>query len=279
MIRTVVILCTLSVAVGAQTPAGFEVASVKRTQGAPGVLPFVYIQSGRLRAPFSTVRELIQAAYGVEPTRVLGGPDWIDAEHFEIIATVPDRTTADRAQAMLRELLAERFGLVTRSEKRDLPVYVLTRAGRMGPDLAPAGPDCKPPKAPAGLPAPPPPPPPPFGAAPITVLNQVPRSNCFNAMFRGYLSLRAAPMSTFVTHLSNQLGRPIVDRTGLTGIYDIDLLFLPDTGPMMMNGTALNADAPALATAIREQLGLRLDSDRAPIDVIVIDRVNAPTEN
>jgi uncharacterized protein (TIGR03435 family) len=113
----------------------------------------------------------------------------------------------------------------------------------------------------------------------MTVLSQVPRSNCVNAMFRGYLSLRAAPMSTFVTHLSNQVGRPIVDQTGLTSVYDIDLLFLPDTGPMMMNGTAINGDAPALTTAIREQLGLRMVTDRAPVDVIVIDRVSAPTEN
>ena len=113
----------------------------------------------------------------------------------------------------------------------------------------------------------------------MTVLNQVPRSPCFNAMFRGVLSLQAVPMATFVTHLSNQVGRPIVDRTELTGLYDIDLLFLPDTGPMMMNGTALNADAPALTTAIREQLGLRLDSGRAPVDVVAIQRVDKPTEN
>ena len=176
VIRTFVMLCTLSVAVGAQTPGGFEVASVKRTQGGPGVLPLVFMQSGRLRAPFSTVRELIQASYGVEQNQVVGGPAWIDTDHFEINATLPDRTTTGGTQVMLRQLLAERFGLVTRSEQRDLPVYFLTRADKLGPNLVTAGATCKPPKMPAGLPAPPPPPPPPAGEAPMMVLNQVPRS-------------------------------------------------------------------------------------------------------
>ena len=113
----------------------------------------------------------------------------------------------------------------------------------------------------------------------MTILNQPPGSKCGNVVFNGFFSMRAVPLITFVTNLSRQIRLPIVDRTALTGAYDIDLNFLPDTGPMIFNGQAINADAPSLQTAVREQLGLKLDSTRAPLDVVVIDRVNAPTEN
>ena len=98
-------------------------------------------------------------------------------------------------------------------------------------------------------------------------------------MFSGFFSMRAVPMVTFVTHLARQIRRPIIDRTGLSALYDIDLSFLPDSGPMMFNGAPLNADAPALSTAVREQLGLRLESGRAPVDVVVIERLHPPTDN
>ena len=98
-------------------------------------------------------------------------------------------------------------------------------------------------------------------------------------MMRGFISARDIVLETFAFLLMRELQRPIIDRTQLTGRYDIDLNFLPDSGPMTINGTAINADAPSLTTAVREQLGLKLDSSRAPIDVIVIDRVSAPTEN
>jgi uncharacterized protein (TIGR03435 family) len=273
------LLLLLPVALFAQAPSTFDVASVKRTQGAPGAIPFVFTQNGRLRAPFATVRELVQAAYGVEPNQVAGGPGWIDSEHFEINATLPAGADPRAARLMLRALLVDRFALAARQEKRDVPVYVLNRTRALGPDFSPAGSACKPLKAPAGLPAPPPPPPPPAGAGPTTPLNQPRGSICGNAIFGGFFSLRGIPMATFVTYLSRQVKRPIIDRTGLTGLYDIDLSFLPDSGPMMLNGTPLNADAPSLQTAIREQLGLRLDSARAPVEIIVIDRVNPPTDN
>jgi len=275
----VLLIAAIGTAGRAQQQDTFDVASIKRTQGAPGVLPLVFTQTGRLRAPFSTLRELLQAAYGVEPNQIVGGPDWVGADHFEVNATLPAGATTADAQMMLRTLLVARFGLVTRQEKRELPVHFLDRPGELGPQLSAAGPECKPLKAPTGIPAPPPPPPPPAGSGPISFLNQPPGSTCGNVMFGGFFSMRAVPMVTFVTQLSRQIRRPVIDRTGLTGRYDIDLSFLPDTGPMMFNGTAVNADAPALNTAIREQLGLRLESGRAAIDVVVIERVNALTEN
>ena len=96
---------------------------------------------------------------------------------------------------------------------------------------------------------------------------------------RGYISARAVEPETLVWTLMREVGRPIIDRSGLTGRFDLDLTFLPDTGPMTINGVPLNADAPSLMTAVREQLGLRLESDRAPVEVILIDGVSLPTDN
>ena len=114
----------------------------------------------------------------------------------------------------------------------------------------------------------------------MIVLGQPPGgSKCGTAIIRGFISARDIQIDNFAFLLMRELQRPVIDRTGLNGRYDLDLRFLPDRGPMMINGTPINADAPSLTTAVREQLGLRLDSTRAPTDVVVIDRVAAPTEN
>lgn len=264
----------------AQAPSSFEAASVKRnTTNGAGLPPIVLVQSGRLRAPFSTLRDLMQAAYGVEPNQIIGGPGWVDSDRFEVTATLPQGATIADAPAMLRTLLADRFGLVARQEARELPVLFLDAPGRLGPDISVAGTECKAMKSPAGLPVPPPPPPPPANAGPVIVLNQPPGSKCGSIVFNGFFSMRAVPLVSFVTSLSRQSRRTIIDRTKLSAVYDIDLYFLPDAGPLMVNGNAINADAPSLQTAVREQLGLRLESGRAQVDVVVIDRVSAPTEN
>jgi uncharacterized protein (TIGR03435 family) len=274
------ILIVISASLAAQTPRSFEAASVKRnaTNGA-GLPPIVAISGQRLSAPFVTLRELIRVAYGVNENQVVGGPDWVGSDRFEVSATIPPDASTDAVREMLRTLLAERFKLAVHPEKRDLPVYTLMSTGQLGPKMRAAGPDCAPLSSPAGIPAPPPPPPPPAGAGPMTVLGQPPGSKCGTAMMRGFISARDIVLETFAFLLMRELQRPVVDRTQLTGRYDLDLTFLPDSGPMMINGTAINADAPSLTTAVREQLGLKLDSTRAPVDVIVIDRVSAPTEN
>lgn len=92
----------------------------------------------------------------------------------------------------------------------------------------------------------------------------------------GYWSLREETMARFVDQLNSELERPVVDRTGLTGAFDIDLTFASDAAVAAVAGPT---DTPALMTAIRDQLGLRLEATRAPVDVLVIDRVEPPTEN
>jgi uncharacterized protein (TIGR03435 family) len=277
--------CSLLVALlagslAAQAPRTFEAASVKRnTSTGAGLPPVIAITGERLTAPFITLRDIIRVAYGVNENQIVGGPGWVSSDRFEVRATIPAGASLDAVREMLQTLLAERFGLAAHVEKRELPVYTLTSSGQLGPKLRPAGPQCAPLASPAGIPAPPPPPPPPSGAGAMIVLGQPPGTKCGTVAMRGFISARDVVMETFAFLLMRELQRPVVDRTQLTARYDLDLMFLPDSGPMVLNGTAINADAPSLTTAVREQLGLRLETDRALLDVVAIDRVSLPTDN
>jgi uncharacterized protein (TIGR03435 family) len=275
---TALLATALVAAVPAQASRTFGAASVKRNANGRGLPTIVAVTGTRLSAPFVTARELIRVAYGVEDHQVVGGPGWIETDRFEVGATIPAGAAMTAVQEMLRGFLAERFGLAVHTEKRDLPIYVLLFSGQLGPQMRRSGPVCAPMSAPPGLPPPPPPPPPPAGAAPMLVLGQKPgESKCPSAIVRGFVTVRDTPVDGLADILMREVRRPVVDRTGLDGHYDIDLNFLPDSGPMTINGVAINADAPSLTTAVREQLGLRLDSARGPVDVVVIDRVTAPT--
>ena len=269
----------LGVSLAAQQPS-FEAASVKRnrTNGIGGP-PVVSVSGTRVSAPFVTAREIIRVAYGVNENQVVGGPDWLTADRFELSAASPAGASLDDVRAMLQALLADRFGLVAHAETRDLPAYVLTFTGTFGPGMREAGSVCVLPSPPAGINVPPPPPPPPAGASALIVLGQPPAPKCALMVLRGQVSARDIAMDAFSALLVRELQRPVIDRTMLTGRYDIDLSYLPDNGPMTVNGVAVNPDAPSVATAVREQLGLKLESTRAPVEVIVVDRITPPTEN
>ena len=292
--RLVSVACAAALVSGAlhaQTPA-FIAASVKpNTTNGAGLANVIVLRPGQLLAPYATLRELVQAAYGVEQNQVVDGPGWIDSAHFEVNAALPAGASVPDVQAMLRGLLADRFGFVARREQRELPVYVLESTGRPGPHLWAAGPECRPVAPPPGVPMPPPPPPPPAGAGVTTIFNQ-PRLGfgCGSVFFTGHMSARNVPLAILTFHLSRLLRRQVIDRTGLAGRYDFDLTFKPGTGSaevVMAAGAGggpgapppPSLEAPALTTALKEQLGLHLESNRAPVDVVAIERVAAPTEN
>lgn len=282
----VVLAAATAVALEAQSPgAAFDVASVKRVAllGSRGI----NVQpGGRFTAPSSTVRQLISAAYGLPGVQIVGGPAWIENDHFEVMGTTRADVSAEDARAMLRALLADRFRLTTHLETRELPVYVLNMARddrKPGSQLRPSGPECAPMKgpmrgvaAPSFVAAPPPPPP---GARPILMLDNEPRT-CPSMAARmnggGHWSMRSETLAQLAQRIAAELGRPVTDRTGLEGPYDFDLTFASDAAVVAVAGPT---DAPGLMTALRDQLGLRLASARAPVDVLVIDRVETPTEN
>src|SRR3954468_7606159 len=273
----------------AQQPS-FSAASVKpNTTNGAGLANVIVVRPGQLLAQYATMRELIQAAYAVDHNQVVDGPAWIDSAHFEVNAAVPPGASVADVQVMLRALLAERFDLLARREQRELPVYFLESSGRAGPLLWTAGPDCRPVAPPPGVPLPPPPPP--RAGTSMPILNQ-PKvgGGCGSMFFSGHISARNLPMSMLTFQLSRLLRRQVIDRTALTGRYDFDLTFTPDAGAAgLVNAGAIgggpggapqaSSDAPSLSTALQEQLGLRLESSCAPIDVIAIERVSPPTGN
>jgi bla regulator protein blaR1 len=258
----------------------FEVASVKPNKS--GDLPTrIQLQpGGRITAENMSLRNLIRFAFQVQDFQLVGGPDWLEKERFDILAKAehdivpgPPGTTGP-GQLMLRSLLADRFKLTIHQEKRELPVYALMLAradGRLGPQLKRSTTDCAAIIAAArgrGGPGP--------GPAANGVLQ------CGMRMSPGTMLGGGFPLSQLVTSLSQFVRRTVVDRTGLTGDFDLELRWTPDQMP---SGTPppgapqpppVDPNGPSIFTALQEQLGLKLESTKDAVDVLVIDHIEAP---
>jgi uncharacterized protein (TIGR03435 family) len=285
LVLAFVLLEALNIAAQSPAPATdgprFEVASVKpNTSGDQRVM--VNMQpGGRYTATNVPLRFLIQNAYRLQPFQLVGGPDWIGTERFDISAKAegefPPPTPGgppSPAQLMMRALLEERFHLTVHQETREMPIYALTVAradGKLGTQLRLSTVDC------AALGAArrggPPPSPPPPGERP----------RCGIRMAPGQVAGGGFPLSQLANTLSQSLQRVVVDRTGLAGNFDFDLTWTPDqmpSGPPPPGAPPLPAIDPngaSIFTAVQEQLGLKLESTRGPVDVLVIDRVERPT--
>jgi uncharacterized protein (TIGR03435 family) len=213
------------------------------------------------------LRWIILEAYQLQNSQLLGGPEWIAAERFDISAKAEGDPPSAQMRLMLQRLLADRFGLKAHTEKRDLPVYLLQIArgdARLGPQLRRSETDCDHPPA---LPA---------DGDPRTPCGFFgPGVNHDGPSFRGVTIERLAG------YLTNSLGRTVVDRTGLKGYFDGDFDFSAEFAPPPPPpGAADRWDRQSLVsifTVLSEQLGLRLDSTRGPVDVLVIDSVEHPT--
>ena len=196
----------------------------------------------------------IAAAYQLGPLlfRLTGGPAWIANERFDITATLPEGAGPTDVPAMLRTLLADRFGLVVRRETREAPAYALVMArsdGRFGPRLRRSTVDC---------------------AAEQKAGRQHPHCQ---TQVDSNIQIRGQGMATLARLLPTFAQRPVIDRTGLTGGFDVDLEIPPQS-------TAAGTDTGGgIFTAITEQLGLRLEATTAPLEFIVIESVERPTEN
>jgi uncharacterized protein (TIGR03435 family) len=256
------------------TPAApdykYEVASIKPTK-----LMNMRWNDSRdgLTVTAVTLKVLIQSAFHVTGDYGLsGGPPWLNSDRYDVEAKMdPEAADAlsklskdDRAvvqQHMLQALLAERFGLVFHRENRDMPVYTLV-IGKNGSKLHEAKPGDTYPngiKLPNG----------PGGAGVMTMMGGPGGSWTVTA--------QGVPLSNFIPQMSYNSGRPIVDKTGLTGIYDFTLTYALDQNASA-NASA-EPSAPSIFTAVQEQLGLKLESGKGPVEVIVIDRAEKPSGN
>lgn len=235
-----------------QPSIAFEAASVRPSASNFGYLLVERNNPGYFTVRNITVRELIRWAYLARPYSVVDGPDWIDRDRFDIVAVAQGRKLFDNFK-MVRALLADRFALRMRREMREMRAYALERAradGRLGPGLRPVTVDC------------------------VHQGSSRP-SPCGFRSGRG--SLQATAITWSAEIFSASLDRPVVDRSGLSGQFDIDLKWTNEVAATPGAGTG--DDRVTLFTALREQLGLNLEPTKAPIDVIVVERVERPNEN
>jgi len=260
-------------------PLYFEAASIKPSN--PSNPPGQGINrqpGGRFRTFNSPARLLITFAYQIQGYQLVGGPDWISNERYDIVAkmegdppAVIPGTGADHMMLATRTLLADRFKLKVHKETRELDIYALTMAkpgGKPGPKLVPARGGCSPEELAARRGAPPPS----QGGPPPVV--------CGIQQGPGRIRFGNYPLELFARSIGGRLGRAVVDRTGLTGNWEFELEFQPDVQPGQLppGATAppVDPDAPSFFTAIQEQLGLKLDATKGPVEVWVIDSIEKP---
>jgi uncharacterized protein (TIGR03435 family) len=253
------------VLVAAQTPAGFEVASIKRNTSGDAAST-LDISRGQLRATNALLQPILRQAFEVMDTQIVGAPAWVANERYDILAKAPEGvTTAAAMRPLMRALLAERFKLAAHREQREMPVFALVRArndGPGGPGFREAPIDCV--AAPAGAaPASPPP-------------AQEEWPACAVRFTPGLLYVGGYRLAEVLRLLAPLVGRTILDETGITMAVQIRLAFRPQ-GRAATAPDAAPDDRPDLFTAIEEQTGLKLESRRAPVDVLVIDALERPT--
>jgi uncharacterized protein (TIGR03435 family) len=235
----------LNAQISGQVPTSapaFEAASVKpNVSGSPrsgvGTMP-----GGRVTVTNQTLRQIIRGAFGSSDIEVIGGPDWIDRDRWDIVASAGTGDVDPPWRAMLKSLLAQRFMLQAHVESQERPIYALVpeRADKqLGPRIHKtlADIDCKP-----------------GDTCGTTTANT-------NGIVSGTITGTARSMADIAQSLSPYAERRVFDRTGLEGRYDFDLQW---------------SDIP-IFTAVREQLGLKLEPARGPVDVVVVDRVERPT--
>jgi uncharacterized protein (TIGR03435 family) len=283
------LLPAILLAQGESRPS-FDVVSVKPNRSNQGIPLVVFQPGGRLIAANVNIRQVILVAYGIDNLQLVDAPDWTTSERFAIEARTSDATPTSTIRLMLRSMLVDRFRLVAHSERRELPVIALTMARadrRLGPKLRSSGSECAPLRPPEGIPIPPPPPPPPPGAvnaAPIRIILETDEPlgrRCGAMVAPGWMSARSITMQEFARQLSTVVRRPVINETELPGAFDYDVIFSPEGlgGRLVGPPPASVSDAPSLETALRDDLGLRLDPRRGPVDVVVVDRIERPTEN
>ena len=234
---------TIPNAAPAQLPQSFETAVIRPTQTAANAGTSVELfPGGRIKIVNEPVKLLFRMAFQLQNAQIAGGPDWLDTGRYDIEAKtgLPEKIKPDQLVPLMQSLLAERFGLKFHRETRELPVYALVVA-KDGPKLKPKS------------------------------EGESSGSNTTGGTNASHLTATATSMELLAGYIGNRLGRIVRDKTGLSGSYDFKLDWSPDEGPA--------STLPSLVTALREQLGLRLESQKSPVSVLVIDRLDQPSDN
>ena len=244
--RLVALSISMAALALAQTPVAekeFEVASVKPTATKDNSLSADFPPGGGFTCRNLTLENLLRSAYQVEAYQIVGGTKWLTSDGFDIQAKAAPGAVdpgRDEVRKMLQALLADRFHMTLHRETRDLPIYALT-VGKGGSKLQPAD-----------------------------------SSASQNGTLKmGHMVTRKMTMASLASILTFDLKRPVRDETGLKGEFAFTLDWSPGLGEADANQSSL----PSIFTALQEQLGLKLQSTKGPVEVLVIDHVELPAGN
>ena len=250
-----------STGVDVQKPPSFEVASIKPGDPTSHQVQIRMSPGGRISCKNVPLRFLLQRAFEIQDFQIVGAPGWVGSDRFDIEAKADHEVKQEEISLMLRSLLVDRFKLTFHHETKELPIYSLV-VGKNGPKLKQSE-----------------------GSAD--------GKRTMMRMGRGMIEANAVSMDALADQIARNLGRPVIDKTGLTGTYDVKLEWTPDEqvagpgGPGGPGGPEPKGDAvptaesagPSLFTAVQEQLGLKLDGGKGPVKVIVIDHIEKASEN
>lgn len=246
-------LVVVSVTAFGQAPLTFEVASVRPSDPNSRGSTFTFNGGTGLTVKNGTLKGMIETAYDVRDFEIVGGPGWVNSERYDVTAknafddpqtrSLGQQDRIKQSRQRLQALLAERFQLKVHRETREMPVYTLV-LGKNGSKLSESQAANKP--ANAGI-----------------------NSGC------GQMTGTSASMADLIVTLARELRRPVQDRTGLAARYDFQLRWAPDAGPC----ADANADGASIFTSIQEQLGLKLEAAKGPVEIIVVDKAAKPDAN
>lgn len=274
--RALVSVFLLTVALLAQE---YDVASIKPS--APDARgTYIRPSPGGLVLNNMSLKEMIQIAYQVQPFQVTGGPPWMDSVHYDVTARSEGNAGRPMGlqfqEPMMQALLADRFEVKIHKETKEQPIYKLVLArkdGKLGDGLVPTKEGSCEKLDPAHPPEPPRP-------------GDPPRNFCGTMMMGpDRMSATAAQIANLIPMLSRILGRSVVDETGLKGDYNVTVEWTPDETQVSrpraagQNGPPPDSNLPTLFTAFQERLGLKLEAGKGPVEIIVVDQAEKPSEN
>jgi uncharacterized protein (TIGR03435 family) len=227
----------------AQPQTHFEVAAIRPNPAGPSAgTSFNVFEGGRIKITNEPVKLLIRVAYQLQNAEIAGGPNWLDTDRYDLEAKTgrPEKPSQGDLGPFMQSLLAERFNLKFHWETRELTVYAMVTA-KTGPKLKAKG------------------------------EGEMAAMNTSGGAGGSHLTATAASMDMLARYIGNRLDRIVLDKTNLTDAYDFTLDWAPVQTP--------DSSSPSLVTALAEQLGLKLESQKSPVKVLVIDALERPSEN
>ena len=240
----------------ADADPSFEVATIKPNNSGVLIMQDLRVDGRRFVTRNSSLGDLIAFAYKVQVKQIVGAPDWLNQDRYDLTGVPGGDDTPSMTQVgvMVQRLLKDRFGLAFHHETREMPAYVLTVA-KNGPKLTP-----------------------PASPGPLPTIGFRPAPNGLTLLdLNGTVAAFASVLQIMV------LDRPVVDQTGIAGRFDVQVTFTPDDsefkGQRMVPPTDPASAAPSLFDAVQQQLGLKLSAQKAQVDVISIDHVERPSPN